>query len=65
MHLIIQLGISKRPCFSSGGGIRHLEQLFFAVVGRMIVKRQLTGADQSRPSPLHPPSTSIRWRTLP
>ena len=29
MHLIVQLCISKRPCFSSGGGIRHLEQLFF------------------------------------
>jgi hypothetical protein len=27
MYLIVQLGISKRPCLSSGGGIRHLEQL--------------------------------------
>lgn len=29
MHLIVQLGISKRPRFSSGGGIRHVENLFF------------------------------------
>lgn len=31
MYLIIQLSISKRPCFSSGGGIRHLERLIFGV----------------------------------
>jgi hypothetical protein len=32
MHLVVQLGISKRPCFSSGGGIRHL---FFGVTSRL------------------------------
>ena len=29
MHLIVQLGIGKRPCFSSGGGIRHVRTTVF------------------------------------
>jgi hypothetical protein len=48
MHLIVQLGISKRPCFSSGVGIRHLEQLFLgpSILGRMDESVEAS-ADQS------------------
>jgi len=59
MNLIVQLCISKRPCFSSGGGIRHLVQLFSGVMTsrlfdpwsmRRVLKRLLTN---SRPSVFH------------
>jgi hypothetical protein len=69
MHLIVQLGISKRPCFSSGGGIRHLEQLFFGVTSRLfdpwsmrviVLKRLLTNPTSLSVSVFHS-ATAIRW----